>query len=162
MNFPGDLERQCVPQVLASTGDLGLGNIFENHGVSGQIFVEMSALELETYHHCFPAQPALSALQGFNRRKCAHLLRDRATTIHLLPHCALFSQQLLDLTHRRWAERESMTASTLAMSTHWQPTTKISSTQRVFQIRGSPTGRLAHKYCSTLREAPAQQQTSLT
>ena len=37
--------------------------------------------------------------------KCAHLLRDLAATADLLPNSALFSQQLLDLTHR-WSERE--------------------------------------------------------
>ena len=66
------------------------------------IIDETFALELETYRRCFPAQPVLSALQG---RKCTHLLRDLATTADLPPNSALFSQQLLDLTHRS-SERE--------------------------------------------------------
>ena len=44
----------------APPGDLELENIFEDHAVSWQIGVEMSAHELETYRRCFPAQPALS------------------------------------------------------------------------------------------------------
>ena len=43
--------------------------------------------------------------QRYNRRKCAHLLRDLATTVDLPPHSAFFSLQLLDLAHR-WSERE--------------------------------------------------------
>ena len=61
---------------------------------------------METHRRCFPAQPALSALQRFSRRKCAFLLCDLTATVDLLPHGALFSQQLLDLTHRWWTERE--------------------------------------------------------
>ena len=45
-------------------------------------------------------------LQRYNRRKCAHLLRDLAATAHLPPNSALFFQQLLELTHRWWSERE--------------------------------------------------------
>ena len=137
MNFLGDLERQFVPCGLASPGDLDLGNIFEDHRVSGQITVEMLALELATYRRCFPAKMALSALQVLKRRKCAHLLRDLATTIHLPPHCALLSQQLLHLTHRRWAERDDDGLDVGVASTHWQPrsTFILSSTRRVFQIR---------------------------
>ena len=40
------------------------------------------------------------------RRKSARLLRDLAATADLPPHCVLFSQQLLDLTHRWWSEAE--------------------------------------------------------
>ena len=66
---------------------------------------EMFEVEWATYRRCFPAQPILSALQRYNRRKRAHLLRDLATTVDLPPHSALFSLQLLDLAHR-WSERE--------------------------------------------------------
>ena len=90
----------------ASPGDLEFENIFGDRGVSWLIIDEMFALELETYRRCFPAQPVLSALQRYNRRKCAHLLRDLAATADLPPHRALFSQQLLDPTHKRWTERE--------------------------------------------------------
>ena len=54
------------------------------------------------------------------RRKCGHLLRDLAATADLPPHSALFLQQLLDLTHRWWTEREDNDM-TLATSTSWQP-----------------------------------------
>ena len=66
----------------------------------------MFALELETYRRCFPAQLALSALQWYIRRKCAHLQRDLVATADLPPHSALFSQRLWDVTHRWWTERE--------------------------------------------------------
>ena len=46
---------------------------------------EMFAPEWATYRRCFPAQPMLSALQRYNRRKCAHLLRDLAVTVDLQP-----------------------------------------------------------------------------
>ena len=48
---------------------------------------------------------AHTALQRFTRCKCAHLLRDLAATADLPPHSAIFSQQLLDLTHR-WSQPE--------------------------------------------------------
>ena len=51
------------------------------------------------------AQPAPTVLQRSNRGECAHLLRDLAATADPL-HCALFSQQLLGVTHRRWSETE--------------------------------------------------------
>ena len=74
--------------------------------VDWPIIDEMFALDLETCRRCFlPAQPLLSTLQRYNRRKCAHLLRDLAATADLPPNSALFTQQLLDLTHR-WSERE--------------------------------------------------------
>ena len=60
----------------------------------------MLALEVKTCQRCFPRQPALSALQRYNGRKCAFLLRDRAAAANLPPHGTLFSQQLLGLTHR--------------------------------------------------------------
>ena len=91
---------------LVSPFDLELENILEDHGVSWQTTDEMLGLELETYRRCFSAQLALSALQRFNRRKCAFLLRDLAAAGGLPSHSALFSQQLLDLTHRWWTERE--------------------------------------------------------
>ena len=63
----------------------------------------MLALEVETHRRCFPAQPTLSALQRYTRRKCAFLLRDLVRAAHLPPHGAHFSQQLLN--HRKWTER---------------------------------------------------------
>ena len=54
---------------------------------------------------CFPAQPPFSALQRYNRRKCAYFLRDLASTADLSHHSAPFSLQLLDLAHR-WSERQ--------------------------------------------------------
>ena len=41
-----------------------------------------------------------------HRRKCVFLLRDLAAAADLPPHSALFSQQLMDLTHRWRTERE--------------------------------------------------------
>ena len=61
-------------------------------GVSCQVKDKMLAMEWEIYRRCFPAQPALSALQRFNGRKCAFLLRHLAATADLPPHGALFSQ----------------------------------------------------------------------
>ena len=81
-------------------------NIFEDHGVSWLIINETIALELETHRRCFPAQLVPSASQMYKWRMCAHLLRDLAATGDLPPHSALLSQQLLDLTHRWWIERE--------------------------------------------------------
>ena len=66
----------------------------------------MFALELATHRRCTPAQPILSALQRYNRRKCAHPLRDLDATVDLSPHSALFSLQLMDLTHGWWSDRE--------------------------------------------------------
>ena len=103
------LTRDHADQLLrcpVSPDDLELENILEDHGVSGQVVDEMLALEWDTFRRCFLAQPALSVLQRFNRRKCAFLLRDLAATADLPPHSALFSQQLLDLIHRWWTERE--------------------------------------------------------
>ena len=79
--------------------------LFEDRGVSWLAIDEMFALEWAPYRRCFPAPPILSALQRYNRRKCAHLLRDLAATADLPPRSAFFSLQLLDLAHR-WSERE--------------------------------------------------------
>ena len=57
----------CSHQLVLGVAPLGAVyprpamNFLGDLGVSGQIFVEMSALGLETYRRCFPAQPALSA-----------------------------------------------------------------------------------------------------
>ena len=104
MILPGDFVSQFVPRGSSSPGNLELVHIFEDHEVSWLIIDEMFALELETYRRCFPAQRVLSALPRYNRHKCAHLLRDLAATADLPPHSALFSQQLLDMTHRWWSE----------------------------------------------------------
>ena len=87
--FPGDFMGQYVPRGSMSPGDLEHENVFEDHWVSGLIIDEMVALEL-----------VLSPLLRYNRRRCAHLLRDLAATADLPPNSALFSQQLLDLAHR--------------------------------------------------------------
>ena len=95
MALPGDFANQflslvalCHPSTLSS----------KRHG--------MLSMELETYRRCFPVQPALSALQRFHGRKYAFFLRDLTAAADLPPHGALFSQQLLDLTHRWWTEGE--------------------------------------------------------
>ena len=61
---------------------------------------EILALEVEPNSAAFQRKPALSALQRWNRHKRAFLVRELAAATHLPPHGALFSQQLLDLTHR--------------------------------------------------------------
>ena len=65
-------------------------------------------LERDTFRRCFLAQPAPTALQSSNRRKRALLLRDLVATADLPLRNALFSLQLLDLTHRWWAAREGL------------------------------------------------------
>ena len=73
-------------------------NSFEDNVVSGQQHVlDMLTLESDVFQLCLSAQPAPAALQRFNRCKGALLLRDLAARAPL-PHSALFSQQLLDLT----------------------------------------------------------------
>ena len=105
MALPHDHADQLLLS-LVSPVDLHLENILEDHGVSGQVVDEVLALEWDTFRLCFPAQPAPSALQRCNRRKRAFFLRDLAATADLPLHSALFSQLLLDLTHRWWTERE--------------------------------------------------------
>ena len=56
-------------------------------------------------------------MQRYVRRKCGFLLRDLVAAANLPPHGALFSQQLLDLTHRWWTEREQIPTLTSTMST---------------------------------------------
>ena len=130
--------------------------------MSGQITVEILALELETYRCCFPAQPALSALQGSTGENAL-------TSCEALPPqfiCRLtvhsFSQQLLDLTHRRRAERED---DGIDIGDVHPPAAAVYM-YIMFYLAGpsaacSPTGRPAHNCCSTLRRAPAQQQRSI-
>ena len=74
---------------------LELDALFEDRGVSWLAFHEMFALVWAPYRRCLPAQPILSALQRYNRWKCAHLLRDLAATVDLPPHSAFFSLQFL-------------------------------------------------------------------
>ena len=83
--FLGDVANECDPSSPVSPFDLELENIFEDHGVSWQVIDEMQALELETCWQGWKAQPALSALQRFNGRKCALLLRDLASAANLPP-----------------------------------------------------------------------------
>ena len=80
--------------------NLHLENSFEDSGVSGQLVFDMLTLESDVFQRCLSAQPAPTALQRFNRCKGALLLRDLVATADLPAHSALFSQQLLDLTHR--------------------------------------------------------------
>ena len=103
------LLRDGGDQLLRSSvpfDDLHLEDIFDDNGVSGHLVYEMLALERDTFQRCLSAQPARTALQSFNRRKCALLLCGLAATADLPPHSAPFAQQLLDRTHRRWSERE--------------------------------------------------------
>ena len=69
--------------------------------------LDLLALEDDVFQRYLSAQPAASALQRSNRGRCAHLLRELAATADLPPRNALFSQQLLDLTHRWWSETYS-------------------------------------------------------
>ena len=105
MAFPGDFANKSVSRSPVSPFNPRARKTSLKIGVSWQIIDEMLAPEVETCRRCFPAQPALSALQRYKRRKCAFLLRDLAAAANLLPHGALFSQQLQDLTHRWWTER---------------------------------------------------------
>ena len=86
-----------------SSDDFHLKNIFEDNGEPGQHVNDM--FERDVFQRCLSAQLARpTALQRFNRRKSA--LQDLAATADLPPHSVLFSQQLLDLTHRWWSEAE--------------------------------------------------------
>ena len=67
--------------------NLHLENSFEDNGVSGQQVVDLLALEDGVFQRCLSAQLAPAALQRCNRGRCAHQPS----------HCALFSQQPLDL-----------------------------------------------------------------
>ena len=93
MIFPGDFVSQYVSRVTTSLGDLELDALFEDHAVSWLAIEEMFALEWATYRRCFPAQRVLSALQRYNRRKCAHFLRDLAAQLDLSPHSAFLFPQ---------------------------------------------------------------------
>ena len=89
MAFPDDFTIEFVPRSPVSPFGLELENSLDDQGVSWQIIDDMLAMEVETHRRCFPAQPPLSALQRYNRRKCAFLLRDLAAAAYLPPHCAL-------------------------------------------------------------------------
>ena len=99
-------------------GDLQLDALFEDHGVFWLAIDEMFPLEWATKRRCFPAKLPLSALQRYNRRKCAHLLRDFAASAGLPPRSALFRLELLDLTGG--PKGKTMT-STFSMSSLWLP-----------------------------------------
>ena len=95
--------KEQVPQHRSSVSsfcDLRLGNSFEDNGVSGQLVLDMLTLENDVFQRCLSAQPAPTALQRFNRCKCAHLLWNLAATPR--PHSTLFSQ----LTHKWWSDAE--------------------------------------------------------
>ena len=98
MIFPGDFVSLFVPRGSASPGDLELENIFEDHGVSWLIIDDMSALELETWalHSYATSSLIIAGVQHTQVRSPPACLA--GTTICRLS--ALFSQQLLDLTHR--------------------------------------------------------------
>ena len=92
---------QCLPTISTSR------TASRTPGVSGQIVLDILTLESDVFQRCLSAQPVSTALQRFSRCKCAHLLRDLAAAADLpLTVSALFSQQLLDLTHRWWSEVE--------------------------------------------------------
>ena len=61
---------------------------------------------MTSFQRCLSAQPAPTALQRSNKSKCGHFLRDLAATAGLPLHSAIFSLQLLDLTHGWWSETE--------------------------------------------------------
>ena len=88
-----------------SFDNLRFENSFEDNGVSRQLVLDMLTLESDVFQRCLSAQPAPTAQQRFNRRECAHLLRDLVATADLPPRGALSSWQL-DLTHRWWSEAE--------------------------------------------------------
>ena len=71
-----------------------------------QQVLDLLAYDDDVFQQCLSVQPAPTALQRSNRGKCARLLRDLAATADLPPHRALFTRQLLDLTHRWWSEAE--------------------------------------------------------
>ena len=95
--FPGDFVSQFVSALPVSTGDLELDALFEVKKCSMMAIDEMFAKELATFRRCF--------WQRYNRRKCAHIQRELATTADLPSHSALFYLQLLDLAHK-WSEKE--------------------------------------------------------
>ena len=105
MAFPRN-EQDAQLRSPASSDNLHFGNIFEENGASGQHVNDMLTLERDVFQRCLSAQTAPTALQRFNRRKSVLLLQDLAATADLPPHSVLFSQQLLDLTHRCWSEAE--------------------------------------------------------
>ena len=82
----------CHPSALSSKTFLKI------MGCPWQIIDGMLALEVETYRRCFPAQLALSAFQGCNRRKSAFPLRDLAAAANLPPHRARQREQISTLT----------------------------------------------------------------
>ena len=73
-----------------------------DNGVSGQQVLDLLVLEDDVFQRCLCAQPAPTARQRSNRSKYAHFLRDLAATAD----SALFSQQLLNMTHRWWSEAD--------------------------------------------------------
>ena len=89
------------------------------------------------------------ALQRFNRDKCAHLLRDLAATADLPPHCALFSQQLLDLTTGGGLKLRAPSLRRV-MSTPWRQ-------RLIFALNCTPPGTLTRLHFSfqTLGSGPA-------
>ena len=69
---------------------------------------DLLALENDVFQRCLSAQLAPAALQRSNTAKRAHLLRDLAAAADQPPHSALFSRQVVDLTHRWWSEAEGL------------------------------------------------------
>ena len=117
-----------------------------------------------------PAQPPLSALQRYIRRKCPFLLRDLAAAADLLPHGALFSQQLLDLTHRWWTERadtdidinDNHLLRSLRIKLHSE-ISRSSPNPALRPFAASPLfDRPSHSYRRSPRQAPASQPSITT
>ena len=90
MGFPDDVANEFVPRSPVSPFGLELENILEDHGVSWQSVDEMLALEVETSQHCTGTTDARLSFCGISPLQLA---------------ASLFSQQLLDPTHRVWTER---------------------------------------------------------
>ena len=89
------------PQRLRSVplfDNLNLENSFEDNGVSGNMCLICWRWRMTSFSGV--------SQRSQHRGKCAHLLRGLAAATDLPPHNTLFSQQLLDLTHRWWSEAE--------------------------------------------------------
>ena len=91
---------------VSFSDNLHLENSFEDNGVAGQQVLDLLTLEDDVFQRCLSVQPDPTALQRFNRGKCAYLLRDLDVTADLPSRCPLFALQLLGLTHRWWSELE--------------------------------------------------------
>ena len=86
------------PQRLRSVplfDNLHLEDSFDDNGVAGQQVLDLLVLEDRRLSAVSLGAAGPHSAAEDNRCKCAHLLRDLATTADLPPHSVLFSQQLL-------------------------------------------------------------------